>query len=203
MNRFGWKRIAVLMVIVFVAAAGVGVTNAWFYEEDAVQGLSVPMGRVALTMENQTFELVPGADSQHTLTIGSNGTIPFYLRMGYTLLCEDEQGNAQQISIPSDLVSLSIEPVNAHGMAIVPKSVQYEQDGLAKDFLVFADGEGKLTALSLAGGEAVDAVLHVRWNRDAMPEEDLYQGATWRLYLMPEAVQATDQAVQSLADFGW
>lgn len=203
--------IAAIAVMVLLMASTTA-TLSWFLRSSET-GAHMQMGKVSIFVDNTEFDL--GALTNKSLvksqsfTIKNESTAESYIRIGYTFVFQDENGEDVAFDMRDGFANVSMQfltiGAKPHKNFVMDAGVQYDIGGYKKNFVELLDITDKGNKyIVVPAGESVECTVTFQYNFGVYTGEEVDEiPKSLSVSFIPEAIQATHNAVNNASGYGW
>ena len=202
----------VAAIVLILLVASTTATMSWFLRSSET-GAHMQMGKVSINVLDTEFDL--GALSQkqlikgQSLVITNESTAASYIRIGYTFTFQDENGDDVAFDMRDGFAGVTLQFLTVGNKSqkgfVSDAGVQYDIGGYKKNFVELLEStESGSKYLLIAPGESIECSMTFHYNFGVYSAEEIAEIPTsLSVSLIPEAIQATHNAVASASDYGW
>lgn len=204
--------IAAILLILVVATTTV--TMSWFMRTSET-GAHMQMGKVSIFADETQFDL--GALSGRSLVksthfnITNDSTAESYLRIGYTFTFQDQNGEDVAFDMRDGFVDVRMYFLTIDGKSrndfVQDCGVRHDINGYKKDFvelLTPKDGGNKYILVPPGDNATIECNITFNYDFSVYTAEEIAEfPSTLKVVLIPEAIQASRNAVTNAQAYGW
>lgn len=186
--KIGVATTMIAIPLLLILMVNVRSSHAWFKTGNKETGEKA-MGTVDVTVTDQT-EVIDGTLA---FTITNNSNIDTYMRLGWTPVIQGPDNTAKDVS---GISIAKVEPADeSHPDDLIFKARQIiSRNKYVKNTILTEDNKGKYFVVP-AHTDISGIITVTGWQGQ--------QRETLHLFLIPEAIQATKQAVEAAETHGW
>jgi len=188
----GIKIIITSFIIISIIASIAMPSYSWFAFNHEVAAQTDYMGLIDVEISKGT-KVVNGNLS---FKITNNSTIGAYMRLGWTPIYRDSSGKALTWGVSGIGITASLGSGNPEGLKLQPANIT-ALDNYSKRTIILEKSDDS-NYFVVPAGTSITGTITVTGIT-----EDLSNGESLHLILIPEAIQATKKAAKAAEDYGW